>query len=251
MAEGKTYGTVLIKAKNILDYMMGVDNGVTLKDISEGVHSPKSTTLKILTTLTEQNVVWRNEESKKYYFGSELIGYGQRAMADFDISRIALPYLTKLRDETAETVHLGIEQNNKVIYLQKLESPQSVNLKSRIGGKLNLYSSAMGKALLADKSSDDLDTYLSEITLNPITKYTITSISKLYDEIKMTRKRGYSIDDKENQEEVICVGATLKKNNRIFGAFSVSTPEYRIDDDKLKKIIDSVLETKKEIENDL
>nr|WP_240704414.1 helix-turn-helix domain-containing protein [Companilactobacillus zhachilii] len=124
MAEGKTYGTVLIKAKNILDYMMSVDNGITLKEISEGVHSPKSTTLKILNTLSEQNIVWRNEESKKYYFGSELIGYGQRAMADFDISRISLPYLKKLRDETAETVHLGIEQNNKVIYLQKLDSPR-------------------------------------------------------------------------------------------------------------------------------
>ncbi|WP_125763113.1 IclR family transcriptional regulator [Companilactobacillus hulinensis] len=251
MAEGKTYGTVLIKAKHILDYMMSVDSGVTLKDISEGVHSPKSTTLKILTTLSDQNMIWRNEESKKYYFGTELIGYGQRAMADFDISRISLPYLTKLRDETAETVHLGVEQNNKVIYLQKLESPQSVNLKSRIGGKLNLYCSAMGKALLADKTPSELDEYFSEVTLKASTQYTVTSISRLYEQIEDIRERGYSIDDKENQEEVICVGATLRKHNKVFGAFSVSTPEYRIDSDKLGKIIDYVLETKESIEKEL
>nr|WP_240704413.1 IclR family transcriptional regulator C-terminal domain-containing protein [Companilactobacillus zhachilii] len=109
----------------------------------------------------------------------------------------------------------------------------------------------MGKALLADKTSNDLDSYFSETTLNPITKYTITSISKLNEQINLIKNRGYSIDDKENQEEVICVGATLKKNNKVFGAFSVSTPEYRLDDNKLKKIINNVLETKNKIENEL
>lgn len=251
MAEGKTYGTVLIKAKTILDYLMSKGTGLTLKDISEGIHSPKSTTLKILNTMSEQNLVWRTDDTKKYYFGTELIGYGQRALADFDISRIALPYLRELRDETEETVHLGIEQNNKVVYLQKLESPQSVNLKSRIGGKLNLYSSAMGKALLAKKSYDELDEYLSKETLKPLTKYTVTSIADLYDQIETTRKNGYSVDDKENQDEVVCIGATLEKNGIVYGAFSVSTPDYRMNSERKKKIISYVLETQKKIEQAL
>lgn len=249
MAEGKAYGTVLIKAKIILDYMMQHGTGLTLKEISEGIHSPKSTTLKILNTMSEQNLIWRTDETKRYYFGTELIGYGQRALADFDVSRVALPYLKKLRDKTEETVHLGIEQNDKVIYLQKLESPQSINLKSRIGGKMNLYSSAMGKAILATKSYDQLDGYLSRETLTPVTKYTITSISELYDQIDAVKKNGYSIDDKENQDEVVCVGATLEKNGIVYGAFSVSTPEYRINDERKKEIISDVLKTKNDIEH--
>ncbi|WP_334331918.1 MULTISPECIES: IclR family transcriptional regulator [unclassified Companilactobacillus] len=251
MAEKKAYGTVLIKAKSILDYMMSQDTGLTLKEISEGIQAPKSTTLKILTTMGEQNIIWRNDDTKQYFFGTELIGYGQRALADFDISRIALPFLKKLRDETEETVHLGIEQNNKVVYLQKLESPQSINLKSRIGGKLNLYSSAMGKAILASKTPEELDEYFSKETLKPVTDYTIISISELNKQIAAVQERGYSIDDKENQPEVVCIGAVIEKNNKVYGAFSVSTPDYRLGDHRRDQIIQYVLETKKEIEQAL
>ncbi|TGD21631.1 IclR family transcriptional regulator [Companilactobacillus suantsaicola] len=251
MAEKKAYGTVLIKAKAILDYMMSQDTGLTLKEISEGIQAPKSTTLKILTTMGEQNIIWRNDDTKQYFFGTELIGYGQRALADFDISRIALPFLKKLRDKTEETVHLGIEQNNKVVYLQKLESPQSINLKSRIGGKLNLYSSAMGKAILASKTPEELDEYFSKETLKPVTDYTIISISELNKQIAAVKENGYSIDDKENQPEVVCVGAVLQKNGQVYGAFSVSTPDYRLGDHRRDQIIQYVLETKKEIEQAL
>ena len=251
MAEKKAYGTVLIKAKAILDYMMSQDTGLTLKEISEGIQAPKSTTLKILTTMGEQNIIWRNDDTKQYFFGTELIGYGQRALADFDISRIALPFLKKLRDKTEETVHLGIEQNNKVVYLQKLESPQSINLKSRIGGKLNLYSSAMGKAILASKTPEELDEYFSKETLKPVTDYTIISISGLNKQIAAVKENGYSIDDKENQPEVVCVGAVLQKNGQVYGAFSVSTPDYRLGDHRRDQIIQYVLETKKEIEQAL
>lgn len=251
MAEKKAYGTVLIKAKAILDFMMSKDSGVTLKDISEGIHAPKSTTLKILNTLSEQNIVWRNEDSKQYYFGTELIGYGRRALADFDISLIALPFLKKLRDETEETVHLGIEQDEKVVYLQKLESPQSINLKSRIGGKLNLYSSAIGKALLATKTAQELDEYFSKEPLRAITDNTVTSISELNRQIQLVKETGYSIDDKENQPEVVCIGAVIQKGQQVYGAFSVSTPSYRLDEKRKQQIIKDVLVTKKEIEEAL
>ncbi|WP_334352107.1 IclR family transcriptional regulator [Companilactobacillus sp. HBUAS56257] len=251
MVEKKAYGTVLIKAKYILDYMMDSNAGMSLKDISNGINVSKPTVLKILETMCNQNLIRKDVYDKKYYFGSDLIGYGQRAMNDFDISRQVLPFLSKLRDETRETVHLGIEQDDKVVFLQKLESPQSVNLKSKIGGKLNLYCSAMGKALLATKTDDELDQYFSQVTLKQITPYTVTSIAELEKQISLTKMRGYSLDDKENQDEVVCVGASIKKRNKVYGAFSVSTPEYRINDQKITEIITAVINTKELIEETL
>lgn len=248
MTEGKTYGTVLIKAKLVLDYMLAQDEGQTLKEISDGIKLPKSTALKILNTLCEQNLIWRTDDTKKYYFGTELIGYGERAVADFNINRIALPYLKYLRDETKETVNLGIEQNNKVVFLQRLESPQSINVKSRIGSKLNLYSTAMGKAILSTKTSDELDEYFSEVILEPLTPYTMTRISKIYEQIQEIKTNGYAIDNRENQNEVICFGASLEKAGKVHGAFSVSMPAFRIDKLKKKRMIKYVKETKRQIE---
>lgn len=248
MAEGKTYGTVLIKAKLILDYMMTKDGGLTLKDISEGIDLPKSTSLKILNTLCEQNLLWRTEDTKKYYFGTDLIGYGQRAIADFDISRISLPYLKYLRDETKETINLGIERDNKIVAIQKLDSPQSINLNSRVGSKVDLYCSAMGKAILATKSVEELDDYFSKTDLKPVTKNTMTDIPKIYKHLEVIKENGYATDNRESQDEIFCIGAAMEKNGKALGAFSVSMPAYRIDKLKRKRLIKYVKATKKQIE---
>lgn len=251
MTDNKSYGTVLIRAKIILDYLMEQHSGQTLKEISEGLSSTKSTTLKILNTMCELNLAWRDENDKRYYLGSELIGYGQKALSEFDIRSIAIPFLTELRDITGETVHLGIEAGNTVVFLDKLESPRSVNLKSKIGGKLNLYSSAMGKAFMAEMSPEKLQAYFEMADLQPLTTHTIVDQSVLQTQIEQVKQDGYSIDDRENEEEVFCVGCSLKKHDQVFGAFSVSTPEYRIDEATKLKTIELALAYKAKIEQRL
>lgn len=248
MVETKSYGTVLIKAKAILDYLMEHDSGLTLKEIHEGMEMSKSTTLKILTTMCELDLLWRNDEDKKYHLGAELIGLGQKALSDFNIHQIALPYLKQLRNATEETVHLGVEIADHVEFLEKLESPRSVNLKSKIGGRLNLYSSAMGKAIMATKSQDELEQYFDCNALDPLTKFTVVNKKSLMKQIDIIRRNGYSIDDRENEVEVFCIGTVLEKHNQVYGAFSVSTPYYRMDEDREKRIIKLVLETKQQIE---
>ncbi|MDB1552670.1 IclR family transcriptional regulator [Latilactobacillus sakei] len=251
MTETKSYGTVLIKAKQILDYLMDQPAGQTLKEISDGLQSTKSTTLKVLATMCELNLLWRSENDKRYFLGSELIGYGQKALSEFDIKNIAVPYLQELRDETGETVHLGIHAGDFVVFLEKLESPHSVNLKSKVGGKLNLFSSAMGKAFLATMPDEQVTAYLERVALTALTTHTITDPSELQKQINQVRERHYSIDDRENEEEVFCVGAVLEKHNRVFGAFSVSTPDYRLDSKRKKAITAAVLKTKEMIERHL
>lgn len=251
MTEKKSYGTVLIKAKQILDYLMNQSGGQTLKEISDGLQSTKSTTLKVLTTMRELNLLWRSENDKRYFLGPELIGYGQKSLSEFDIKNIASPYLQELRDKTGETVHLGIHSGNFVVFLEKLESPRSVNLKSKIGGKLNLFSSAMGKAFLATMTDEQLSDYLKQVTLTALTTHTITDKKELQKQIDQIKEQHYSIDDRENEEEVFCVGTILKKHDQVFGAFSVSTPDYRLDAKRKEEITAAVLQTKELIEKSL
>lgn len=241
-------GGVLLKAKAIMDFLSENNNGVTLKDICLGIGISKSTTLKVLTTLQYIGFVRRSDPEKRYYLGTDLILYGQNVLTSFDIADVAGVYLKELRNVTGETVNLGVESNNKVVLLQKYESLQSIKLNSKVGSKLDLYSSAMGKALLATKNPTDVDKYIVNEDFQSLTDKTITDKDALIAQLGVIKREGYAVDDKESQREVVCVGASIEKYQHVFGAFSVSIPEYRLDAELMEDIRRLVLTTKQQIE---
>ncbi|WP_125702236.1 IclR family transcriptional regulator [Lacticaseibacillus daqingensis] len=224
----KPYGTVLVKAKEIMDFLFTYPTPPTLAEISTGLSASKPTTLKILTTMDMLGLVRRDEQTKQYYLGTQLIAYAQKAIDSFDIAGIAQPYLHELRDATGETINLGIVRNEQIILIDKLESPTSIKLQSTIGGGMHMYSSAMGKAVLATYTPEHLAAYLNTHPLTPVTPHTLVEDEALRINLAHIRQTGVSKDNEENETEVFCLGATLQKNGRLYGAFSISTPKYRL-----------------------
>lgn len=247
MVEKQLYGTVLLKSKKILDYISSRNEAPTLKQISDGVNIAKPTVFKILQTLEYCGFVRSSSITKQYYLGTALINYGYKAAQSFDISNIAMPFLNKLRDETTEAVNLGILENNRIILLNRAKSSNNIRFDLELGGAMEMYSSAMGKALLSTYSEEQLNRYLDQTALTPLTKNTITNREDLLEELSKIKQQGYALDNIENQEGIYCIGFPLIKNDHIFGAFSISAPVFRVDDDKIKNWIKLGTETKKEI----
>lgn len=245
----KPYGTVLIRANDILNYLLNCNTHPTLAEISTGLKFSKPTTLKILNTLELLGWVIRYDQTKQYFLGTQLISFGDKALASMDLVKIARPYLTELRDKTQETINLGIVQNEHIILIDKLESPMSVKLQSTIGGQMNLYSSSMGKAVLATYKPSHFKDYLATHQLTSLTNHTITSAKKLQEDINLIKQTGFAMDNEENEADVFCLGATIKKNNRLYGAFSISTPTYRLPEERKNKFVRLLLNTQAEIEN--
>lgn len=109
----------------------------------------------------------------------------------------------------------------------------------------------MGKAALATMTDSQLDKYFSRNKLLPLTKYTVTDIEQLKIQLQDVYNNGYAIDNQENQDNVVCVGAAIEKYNKLFAAFSVSTSQYRLNDSLFKDFINQVILTKQQIEQDL
>lgn len=247
----KLYGTVLIKGKKIINFIYKNPTAPSLADISTGTNLPKPTTLKILDTLCYLGLIRKNEESMRYFLGTELISWGEKARSSFNITSIAMPYLKKLRDETNETVNLGILENQKILLINKLESNQSIKLESFIGGTMELYCSGMGKAVLATFNKKQLDRYFATHKLRALTPHTITAESSLKENLRTVRSNGFATDDEEKEIQVFCIGCTIKKRKKLYGVFSVSLPKFRLTDTKRSKLIQEVLSTQQKIENAL
>ncbi|WP_317951384.1 IclR family transcriptional regulator, partial [Rossellomorea marisflavi] len=165
---------------------------------------------------------------------------------------IAQPHLEAFQARTNETVHLGILDHIHVVYVAKIESQNPVCLYSKVGKNIPLYCSAMGKAILADQSDEEIRRYLNSIEMVKMTDKTITTHEGFFDEIEKVRAQGYAFDNSEHENEVFCVGTSITTSGgKNVGAISVSVPTYRLTDEVLQNLIKEVETCRNNILNDL
>ncbi|EME5379756.1 IclR family transcriptional regulator [Enterococcus faecium] len=247
MENKKPYGTVLIKASKILDYL-AENQDVSLQTIAKGVGMTSSTVLKILDTLLMIGYVNKNSE-KNYRLGAKLIRYANKNIEQIDLVELTLPFLEQLQQKIDETIHLGVLDNNEILYVNKLDPKhQTIRMSSKIGITRPLYNSAMGKAVLAEFSEEQYTDYFEKHPLIPYTEYTITNALRLKKEIQTVKETHIAFDDEEIERDIFCIGASIVKNEQIIGAFSVSMPKYRLTDETKEQIISALKQTKSEIE---
>ena len=247
MEKKKPYGTVLIKAAMILDFL-STKHEANLQEISSGTNLTNSTALKILDTLVLIGYVDRNDE-KIYRLGGKLIRYANQSFEQLNLLELTQPFLEKLQDTIDETIHLGILADNEIFYINKLEPRnQTIRMSSKIGITRPLYNSAMGKAMLAEFSTIDLENYLSITSLIPYTEETITNPLKLKSELESVRKEQVAFDDEEVEKDIFCIGATIMNGSEILGAFSISMPKYRLNEKIKEEYIRAIQDMKINIE---
>ena len=120
---------------------------------------------------------------------------------------------------------------------------------SRIGGRIPLYCSGVGKAICAALSLDETAVVWQESDVRRITPYTITNYEDFMFSLEDVRKRGYALDNEENESGVRCIAATvIPAGGSAQYAFSISAPVERMDNDRIHTLAEFVLRTKGEIQ---
>ena len=117
-----------------------------------------------------------------------------------------------------------------MVYIDKLESPQTVRMTSRIGTRVLLHASSVGKAYLSRLPEDELAPLLEDITFVRKTAHTIMRLKDLIAALAEARRLGYATDKEETEPEILCLGAAIcDESGHPIGGISVSIPKYRFD----------------------
>ena len=128
-----------------------VQNGpVTLTELSTRLSLHKSTVHRLLKSLILMGYARQEEESGKYLPTYKILGLAGMLLSKLDILAVAHPYLERLMRQTHETVHFVQRENTHIVYVDKVESDaNSIRMVSRIGLRQPMYSTGVGKAILA------------------------------------------------------------------------------------------------------
>ncbi len=195
-----------------------------LTDVTAAAAVPKSSTFRILASLAEQGFV-RVDADSRYGVGPRLRGLS--ALVDggepASIGRI----LGDLQRATGQTVHLALHSGETITYIRKLEGDQSVQAASRIGMRMPLHSTAIGKSILAHLPEGEVRAVVRAAGLPRRTPQTLTTARQLHAELAAVRTRGFAVDDEENEAGIRCIGAAvLASGGRPVGGVSVTTVTF-------------------------
>ena len=175
------------------------------------------------------------------HLGLRLVELAGALLEGDNLRSAAEPVLHELVARTGETVHLGVPADGHVVYIAKVESPQSLRLVSRIGARIPMHCSAMGKALLARMDEPALEIAFTR-PRDVRTMHTITSAEALQAELEKVRAAGVAIDDEENELGVRCIGTVvLGAGSAPVGAISVSAPATRMTHERCAEIAPAVI----------
>lgn len=240
------------RSLEVLDILIDYPEGIGVTELSEILDVAKSTAFRILNSLMNRGYVEQNIETTKYYLGLKLLELGEIVSSRLDIKQIAYPYLYKIREATGETAHLAILDGTEIIYIDKIESYQTLRMFSNIGRRAPIYCTGIGKVIFANLCEDHIDRLLKEISINKFTDKTITDKELLKQELVNIKKRGYSLDDEEHEEGIKCSAAPIfNYKGEVIAGISVASPLFRLDDNKFNDMINIVLYAGTEISKEL
>jgi len=202
--------------------------------LSELTGFSKSTTQRIINTLTHLKYVQQDKYTLEYFPSIKLYELGNKVVNNITIKNIAKPYLLELYNEINETVNLGVLYNNNIIYLDKIVSKSPLKAELNLGAEVPIYCSALGKVLVA--FSDDSFSFEGQYV--KYTDNTIMSDDRLREELLEVKERGYSIDNEEYVKGLICIAVPiLNRYEKAIASISVSLPTSRFDNSKIEEYV--------------
>jgi len=212
-----------------------------LREITKVTGIPKSTVFRILSTLVDLGYVTRDAD--RNYRISPLLGnlVSDEAMTE-ELRRLALPLMLELRDKYGETVNLGIQQLEKVTYLEVVPSEFALRLQESRGASVPAHASALGKAILAFSPQDEVDDFIRRHKFEQVTEQTIKDPDEFLSELKRVHNTGVAFDRGEGSLLAVCIGAPiLGADGNAIAAMSISGPASRFSPKKDSPVIASLV----------
>jgi DNA-binding IclR family transcriptional regulator len=221
-------------SKGLKVYRFIVDYGKPILAVTlcQKLQIDKSTMSRLLKTLKDEDFISYLEESNEIIANDISYKTNQSTKIELLIKKTKV-LLEEISNKTNECAYLGIFDDYKVSYINQIDlSNRELKNRNNIGIQANLYTSALGKSILAFGNYD-----LEKIKFNQYTNNTITNIYTLKKEIEEVRKRGFSIDNKKYQDGMCCIAVPLfNKENILIGAVGISGNSTRLETDKLFEI---------------
>ncbi len=217
-------------AARLLKTFTSLDRELGVTELAHRLGLGKSTVHRLLATLAEEQLIEQDPVSGRYRLGLAVHELGAAASTATDLHAAALTPMSVLRARTGETVQIAVLDGREVVYVERLDSPNTLALFLEVGRRNDAHVTGTGKCLLSFLDEATLDRMLDGWELRAQTPSTITDPLALKKELARSRRRGYATNLHESEVGVISVAGPIRDgHNRVIASMSVAGPAERME----------------------
>jgi DNA-binding IclR family transcriptional regulator len=224
-----SHDSVLERANALLSAFSPRHRTLSLSGIVMRTGLPKSTAHRTAQQMIKLG--WLNYREGQYSLGTRMIEFAGLSPVRTELREAALPFLEDLYEATHATVHLGVMDGLEVLYIDKISGHHKVTDLSRVGGRMPMHCTSLGKAILAF-SPEEVVREVASRGLPRYTSSTITTWTGFQRDLSGVAARQVAFDRQESSVEIVCAGAPVfGPDQRVIAALSVTSPvgQLRLD----------------------
>lgn len=201
------------------------DRTLSLAELVRRTTLHKATTYRLAGALVDTGLLDKVDDG--YRLSGFLFELGMRASVERSLLELAMPGLQDLYERTREIVHLGVLEGHEVVYIAKIAGHRPATSPSRLGGRMPLHCTAIGKVMLAH-AKPAVRRAVLEGDLERRTPHTVVAPGLLHRQLRDVAAAGIAYEREESALGILCVAApVLGPDDRALAAVSVTGPVGR------------------------
>ena len=235
------------KALSIIECVGKSTRPLKASEVANSTKLERATAFRILTYLTSLGYLFKDVDTNLYSLGHKIFEFGDKSDYLKTLTTLCLNSIRNLSVETEHITYLAVLEGPHVVYCDKVD-PTGDSAPRAFRMRLDAHSCALGKAMLAYKSLEELKEIYKSYSLYKHTVNTIISLDKLHVELRKVRSVGYSVNEAETFDYVYGVGAAiLNSQNRAVAAISLSGTKSSINLKTIPNLAKKVIEASRSI----
>jgi IclR family transcriptional regulator, pca regulon regulatory protein len=224
---------------------------LSLSEVARATGLTRAATRRFLLTLVELGYV--RSDGREFSLRPRVLELGYAYLSGLAMPEIAAPHLEELVAAVRESSSISVLDGQHIVYVARVPTKRIMTVAISVGTRFPAYATSMGRVLLAGLSQQDLDGYLAEAELAPITSRTLTDPARLAEVVGEVGRQGYAIVDQELEEGLRAVAAPIHGvGGSVTAAINLSAHASRVSLAAMRsELLPALLETVRRIEADL
>jgi IclR family transcriptional regulator, pca regulon regulatory protein len=178
---------------------------LSLSEVARATGLTRAATRRFLLTLVKLGYV-RND-GREFSLRPRVLELGYAYLSGLGMPEVAAPHLEELVAKVRESSSISVLDGDHIVYVARVPTKRIMTVSISVGTRFPAYATSMGRVLLAGMSRDDLERYLAEADLAPITARTVTDPVRLREIVSDVASQGYAIVDQELEEGLRVIAA--------------------------------------------
>lgn len=224
--------TSLARGLAVMRCVAEADRPVTIADASRRTGLSRAAVRRCLYTLTTLGYVGHDERG--YAVRRKALSLGHPYLSLTALAVRAQPLLDQLRDHLGESCSLGVLEDDGVYYVARAEAVRIMSVGLRVGSRLPLYPTSMGRVLLAGRSVEEREAYLDRVEIAQLTPGTVTDRVRLMQIFQSIARDGYAIVDQELEMGIRSVAVPVMERGKVVAALNVGTSVLRVSQEDIR-----------------